>query len=299
MKKNIIIVLVVVLLALGIGGYVVYSNVLRFTDTFTSCPVTAFRAAASTPDTAIAFVNEAALKSLVVTEKCSLDCDHGNTAACVLYAVALRKGVLLLANTEDADALLKDTCAKGEQLACQVEKSLADAAAAATKAKAAAEEAKADAEAHEALLASRKAVQAMAQESLDHFNGKTEPMTTEEMNKWFDDTIRFLLYDKPKLCKLHHIEGHDPMNVGLEEFVISKYTGGAEKPDLPTIMEFFGELNRLGVGQIQLDERVEKKLESEIPITHPYFKAKRTFLWRVAQVELKVLDLVEKSLSGK
>ncbi|MDD5305943.1 MAG: hypothetical protein PHU25_01355 [Deltaproteobacteria bacterium] len=299
MKKKAITILVIVLLAAGIGGYLVYSRYLRFMDAFTACPVSAFRTAASTPDTAIAFVSEAALKSLVTTEKCSLDCDHGNTAACVLYAAALRKGVFLLANPADADALLKDTCAKGEQLACQVEKSIADTAAAEAKAKVAAEEAKASAEAREALVASRTAVQRMSEESLDYFKGKTLPMTTEAMNKWYEDTIRFLLYDKPKLCKLHHIEGHDPMNVGLEEFAISKYTGGAEKPDLPTIMEFFGELNRLGVGQIQLDERVEKKPESEIPINHPYFKAKRTFLWRVAQVELKVLDLVEKSLSSK
>jgi len=73
-------------------------------------------------------------------------------------------------------------------------------------------------------------------------------------------------------------------------------TGSTDKTK-EIIKEFFDEFKRLGVLQIRLDYYVERKKESQIPKRHGYFKAKHTFLFHVAEVELEIYEFLESALS--
>ena len=90
--KIVVVVIVLLLLGGGLGFYFYYDSVLRFTDDFTDCPVADFRSSATSVDAATEWVTEQSLGSLKITERCSLDCLHGNHMACVLYGLAHEAG---------------------------------------------------------------------------------------------------------------------------------------------------------------------------------------------------------------
>ena len=116
------------------------------------------------------------------------------------------------------------------------------------------------------------------------------------MMKWYADTSTFLLHDKPQLSKMHQLPGNYPQDLDLKGFVNAKYRTGPAGLKLDLMAEFFEKFKRLGVKQIRLDHYVEKKKESEIPPKHDYFRAKHTFLYHVAEVELDILNAISKEL---
>ncbi|MCP4679680.1 MAG: hypothetical protein GY854_30150 [Deltaproteobacteria bacterium] len=297
MKK--VIIIVVVLFLAGGGGFYYYSNYLRFTDDFTDCPVTAFRGAATSTESAIGFVTEDALVSLSFTEKCSLDCRNDNVMACVLYGLAMHKGVFVVQSDKESTSMLKRACDKGESLGCQFlewgEKKAAE------KAKAEAEAAarEANKEALEIIAKARGEAKRLRHEATKHFKGGTGPMLSASMLKWYNDTCDYLLYDKPLLSQMHRIPGVQVgKGLGFKEFVEAKYLGGEGKPDVKLVKEFLDKFKRLGVMQIKLDYRVEKKKERDLKKTHGYFRAKHTFLYNEADVETQIFEALEKALVG-
>ena len=132
--------------------------------------------------------------------------------------------------------------------------------------------------------------------ALDHFGGKGEPMKTGTMRKWYKGTEHYLLYGKPLLSQFHKTSLAAGQELPLEEFVHAKYLGSQAAPDFAKVNEFFEKLMRLGVMQIKLDYRVERKQEKDIPDRHGYWKAKHTFLYNVGEIEVSVLDLIEKEI---
>ncbi|MCP4603878.1 MAG: hypothetical protein GY847_25720 [Proteobacteria bacterium] len=295
--KKIIAVIVVALVGAGVGFYFYYSNHLRFTDAFTDCPVAAFRAQATSDDAAYGFVTETSLVSLSNTERCSLDCRHGNIMACVIYGLAMQKGIFVLKSDKESVKILDKACNKGEPLACK----LADRAErmAEEKKKAEAEAAAKEANKKKLLKIAKAKGEALRlrHKALDHFGGRKGPMVSGSMLRWYNDTCKYLLYNKPLLSQMHQIPGvRVKKGLSLKELIDAKYLSGEEGPNLELLGEFLAKFKRLGVMQIRLDYRVEKKKESEIKKTHGYFRAKHTFLYNAAGAELEIFGRIEKPL---
>lgn len=298
MKLKIVIVVIVLVLA-GAGGgfYFYYDSTLRFTDSFTDCPVVAFRTAATDPESAIAFVTEESMTSLKITERCGLDCDHKNNMACVIYGIAKQEGVFVVESPEESQEVLDKACNRGEALACQLEEH------ARTKVE---QEAKAAAQAAERakykdvlreLERARINAKQVVGEALAYNNGNAGPMVSGAMTKWYTGTMRYLLYDKPSLYQFHKTGVAVTEKPPLKEFVLAKYMGGETEPNFTLVKEFFEKFMRLGIQQIKLDYYVEKKKESDLPKKHGYFRAKHCFLYNAGQTYIEVLDLIEKDIN--
>jgi len=297
MKK--VVIIVVILLVVGGGGfYYCYNAHLRFTDAYTDCPVAAFRAQATSADSAANFVTEESLGSLQNTEKCSVDCRHDNKMACVLYGLAVEKGVFTVQSESESQSILSKACSQGETLACDLEqraKRLKE-----EKEKELADEARKEANKSKLLLIGKEKGGAVQRKTaaVAHFKGGTGAMKTPAMKGWYEDTIQYLLYDKPALYQMHKIPGVQvKKGLELKEFIENQYLSGDGEPDIEMIKAFLDKFKRLGVMQIRLDYYVEKKKESEIKKTHGYFRAKHTFLYHVAEVELELLERLEKIFS--
>lgn len=298
MKAKVIAIAVVLVLAgAGVGGYLYYDTVLRYTDDFTDCPVLAFRAAASSADAAFEFATEENLVDLARTERCSLDCRNGNHMACVLYGLAQHKGIYILEDVEAAADTLKEACGHGEALACDLETRVKEMAEEKIRAEAVAEARKKYAAVLVDLEKRKAEVGDVIARALAYNNGSKRPMTTSAMLGWYEGTVKYLLFDTPLLSQMHQVPGSKIEKSGLKDFVLAKYMGGSNKPDIDKINEFFEKFMRLGVQQIRLDYRVEKKKESDIPKRSSYFKAKHTFLYNAGQVELEVLEMIEKDIN--
>jgi hypothetical protein len=297
MRARIIIVAVVVLLLGAAGaGYWYWDTQLRFTDDFTDCPVLAFRAAATDAEAAAGFVTEANLKSLALTERCGLDCRKGNRTACVLHGLALERGVFVMQRETEAREIYKQACARGEPLGCELEARILESIDRRER-QAAADALREASKDTLAAIGKRKAeVGKVMGAALAHFGGKDGPMKTGAMRKWYQGTERYLLYEKPLLSQFHKTGLALGQELPLEEFVHAKYLGSQSGPDFARVNEFFEKLMRLGVMQIKLDYRVERKQEREIPPKHGYWKAKHTFLYSVGEIELAILDLIEKEI---
>jgi len=297
MKAAAIAIAIAVLLAGGgVGFYFYYTEHLRFTDDFTECPVLRFREAAVSEDAAIAFANEENLVSLAVAEKCSLDCRHGNATACAVYGLAQLNGAFVLESARDASETLRRACERGEAMACQLERRVLDDLEAREKEAASAKAREENASVLRSIQERKSAAGRVMADALEFFGGSRGAMFGAGLTRWYEGTCRYLLYDKPMLSQMHRFPGRAVKGVGLEEFAISKYTGGDQRPDWGAIREFFERFMRLGVMQIKLDYRVEKKKESDLPKRHGFFRAKHTFLYRSAEIELKIIDLVEKDI---
>jgi hypothetical protein len=295
MKAKVIIVVMVVLVGgLAAGGYFYYDLHLRFQDDYTDCPVKAFRTKVDSPADVDSFAKEETYGSLANTEKCSLDCRKGNAMACAVYGLAMQAGVFIMKSEEGSKEFYKKACDKGEDLGCALLKRVDELKEERARAKARAEEEKAKAEKVEAIQKVKQGAALRRQQALAHFKGSAGPMSTASMLKWHEDTVQFLLYDKPLLSKMHQLPGNFEKGLGLKAFVTAKYLRGSEGLKMDLMKEFFDKFRRLGVKQIRLDHYVEKKKESEIPKNHDYFKGKHTFLYHVAEVELDILDAVEK-----
>jgi hypothetical protein len=296
--KIIVILFAVVVVGVPVGVYFLYNSYLRFQDDYTSCPVKAFRSAVTAPSAAGAFATQASYGSLENTEKCSLDCENGNTLACAVYGLALQEGIFLMKHETAAKTHFKRACDEGEPIGCGLATRMDELAAQKAAAEAEAALKKANAE---KLVLVEKAKQGAAlrqQQALKFFRNKMGVMQTPKMVAWYKDTVRFLLYEKPLLSQMHQIQGSGAMakDLELEEFVTAKYVQGPQGLMLDEMLAFFNELRRLGVLQIRLDHYVEKKKESEIPKKHNYFRAKHTFLYRVGKVEHDILSHIEKIL---
>jgi hypothetical protein len=298
MKLKIIIVVIVLVLA-GAGGgfYYYYDSHLRFTDSFTECPVVAFRGAANDPQSALDFVTEESLKSLKITEKCGLDCTHKNHMACVIYGIAKKKGVFVVDSPSESQEVLNKACNRGEAMACQLEeharKQVEDEAKAAAVAEAR--------EKFKGILRELEKARANAKEvigeALAYNGGREGPMVSGAMRKWYGNTEQYLLYDKPSLYQFHQTGIAVKEKPPLKNFVLAKYMGGEQEPNFNLIKEFFEKFMRLGVQQIKLDYYVEKKKESEIPKKHGYFRAKHCFLYNSGQTYLEILEMLEKDIN--
>ncbi|HUT79498.1 MAG TPA: hypothetical protein VM285_17510 [Polyangia bacterium] len=297
MRGRIIIVAIVVLLlgALGVG-YWYYDTQLRFTDEFTDCPVLAFRAAAADADAAAGFVTEANMKSLAITERCGLDCRKGNRTACVIHGLALERGVFVMQRETEARDIYEQACGKGEPLGCELEARILDIIH--RRERQAAADALREASKDTLVAIDKRKIEVgrVMRTALDYFGGKEEPMTTGTMRKWYKGTEHYLLYEKPLLSQFHKTSQALGQELPLEEFVLAKYMGGQTALDYSKVNEFFEKLMRLGVMQIKLDYRVERKQERDIPAKNRYWKAKHTFLYNVGQVELAVLATIEKEI---
>ncbi len=297
--KKVIISIVVVLVLAGGGGFYYYNNYLRFTDDFTDCPVTAFRAVGTSCDAAAGFVTEDALVSLSVTEKCSIDCRHDNVMACVLYGLAMYKGVFVMQSDKESASMLKRACDKGESLGCRLVEWNEKKAAEKAKIEAEAQAREANKEALEIIAKAKREAERLRHGATKYFKGGTGPMLSASMLKWHSDTCDYLLYDKPLLSQMHRIPGVKvDKGLGLGEFVEAKYLSGEGKPDVTLVKEFLDKFKRLGVMQIKLDYRVEKKKERDLKKTHGYFRAKHTFLYNEADVETQIYETIEKALVG-
>lgn len=297
MKK--VIIIIVVLLVLGGGGfYFFYNNHLRFTDAYTDCPVAAFRNQATSADSAAQFVTEANLGSLKNTEKCSVDCRHDNKMACVLYGLAVGEGIFTVKSEDESESILSKACTQGETLACDLNER-AKRVKQEREAKEA-EEARREANKGKLITIGKEKGSAVKRknDAVAHFKGGTGYMTRNSMVGWYEDTVMYLLYDKPALYQMHKIPGVKiEKGLGLKEFIEANYLSGEGDPDIEKIKAFLDKFKRLGVMQIRLDYYVEKKKESQIKKTHGYFRAKHTFLWHVAKMELELLERLEKTFS--
>jgi len=297
MKVKVIIVVIVLLLAGGgAGAYFYYDSTLRFTDSFTDCPVIGFRGAATDPESAIGWVTEESLKSLKITEKCGLDCTKKNYMACVIYGIAKQKGVWVVDSPSESQEVLNKACNHGESLACQLEEHARNKVE--EEAKAAAQEqerAKYKDVLRDLDKAKINAKQVIAEAKAFH-GGREGPMVSGSMTKWYGGTMRYLLYDKPSLYQFHKTGVAVKGKPELKEFVQAKYMGGETEPDFNLIKEFFEKFMRLGVQQIKLDYYVEKKKESEIK-NKGYFRAKHCFLFNAGQTYLEVLEMIEQDIN--
>lgn len=298
MKARVIVgVLLLLLIGAGVGGYFYYDSNLKYTDDFTDCPVLAFRAAATTTDGAFGFATEANLIDLSHTERCSLDCKHGNHTACVVYGMAQHTGIFIMKDVDAAAETLKEACGHGETIGCDLETRVKEIAEAEKKAEAVAA-AKEKYAAVSRELEKRKAeVGDVIARALAYNKGNKGPMTSNAMLGWYEGTVKYLLFDTPLLSQMHQIPGSRIEKSGLKDFVTAKYMGGSQKPDIDKINEFFEKFMRLGVQQIKLDYRVEKKKESDLPRQHKFFKAKHTFLYNAGKVELEILEILEKDIA--
>ena len=294
--KIIVVVIVLLLLGGGLGFYFYYNSVLRFTDDFTDCPVAGFRSSATSVDAATGWVTEESMGSLKITERCSLDCLHGNHMACVLYGLAQQKGVPLMKDLEGSGETLQKACDRGETLGCDLVSRAVTMATAAEKAKAVEAARAASKEVTDAINKRKGEIGHVINAALGHFNGNSGPMKTGGMMKWYTGTVKYLLFDTPLLSQMHQVPGSKIEKSGLKDFVLAKYMGGSQKPDFSLTNKFFQKLMRLGVQQIKLDYHVEKKRESKIPRNSGYFRAKHTFLYNVAQVEMEILDVLLKDI---
>ncbi len=294
--KIIVVVIVLLLLGGGLGFYFYYNSVLRFTDDFTDCPVADFRSSATSVDTATGWVTGESMGSLKITERCSLDCLHGNHMACVLYGLAQQKGVHLMKDLEGSGKTLQKACDRGETLGCDLVSRAVTMATAAEKVKAVEAARAANKEVTDAINKRKGEIGHVINAALGHFNGNSGPMKTGGMMKWYTGTVKYLLFNTPLLSQMHQIPGSKIEKSGLKDFVLAKYMGGSQKPDFSLTNKFFQKLMRLGVQQIKLDYHVEKKRESKIPRNSGYFRAKHTFLYNVAQVEMEILDVLLKDI---
>ena len=298
MKLKIVIVVIVLLLAGGGGGfYFYYDSHLRFTDSFTDCPVTAFRQAATDPESAIGFVTEQSLPSLKITERCGLDCDHKNYMACVIYGIAKQKGVFVVESPEESQEVLDKACNHGEALACQLEEHARNKVAEEAKAAAQDEERAKYKDVLRELERARNNVKQVIGEALAYNNGREGPMVSGSMTKWYTGTMRYLLYDKPSLYQFHKTGVAVTEKPPLKEFVLAKYMGSETEPNFDLLKEFFEKFMRLGIQQIKLDYYVEKKKESDLPKKHGYFRAKHCFLYNSGQTYLEILEMLEKDIN--
>jgi hypothetical protein len=295
--KIAIIVLVVILVGAGGGFYWYYDSHLRFTDSFTDCPVTAFRAAATSPESAIGFVTEESMKSLQITERCGLDCAHDNYMACVIYGIAKQEGVFVVDSPSESQEVLDKACNHGESLACQLEEHAREQAEEAVRAKAVAEAREKYKNTIRELEKSRINVKQVVAEALAYNKGREGPMVSGPMTKWYLGTVRYLLYEKPSLYQFHQTGVSVKEKPPLKEFVLAKYMGGEQEPNFGLIKEFFEKMLRLGIQQIKLDYFVEKKKESDLPARHGYFRAKHCFLYNAGNTYLEILDLLEKDIN--
>lgn len=296
MKTKVILVVLSLLMVGGaVGMYVYYDNVLRFQDDYTDCPVTAFRTAVTAPAQAAAFATEASYGSLSKTEKCSLDCKHGNPMACAVYGLALQEGIFVMQDRNDARNAYKRACDRGENIGCALATQVDQLVEEEQRKKAEAETKKKNAGKIAKVEEARQGAALRKKQALAHFNG-VGPMLTEAMVKWQADNVKFLLYEKPMLSKMHQIPGPASKDLDFKAFVSSKYVNGTSGLKLDEMLEFFDKYRRLGVMQIRLDHYVEKKKESEIPKKHDYFRGKHTFLYHTAEVELGILETVKKRL---
>jgi TPR repeat protein len=297
MRSRIIVVAAsLVLLGTAGAGYWYYDTQLRFTDGFTACPVLAFREAATDAGAAAGFVTEANMVSLAITERCGLDCRKGNRTACVVYGLALERGVFVMQRETEARDIYKQACGKGEALGCELEAGILDGIHQREKQAAAATLREASKDVLAAIGKRKAEVGRVMRTALDHFGGREEPMTAGTMRKWYEGTEHYLLYEKPLLSQFHKTGQALGQELALEEFVLAKYMGGQTAPDYYKVNEFFEKLMRLGVMQIKLDYRVERKQERDIPPRHGYWKAKHAFLYNVGRVEISVLDTIDKEI---
>jgi hypothetical protein len=287
MKKALIIVGVVLLFA-GFGFYYYYDNHLRFTDGFTDCPVAAFRDEATSESNAVDFITEDNLVSLKVTERCSIDCKGGNTMACVLYGLAQYEGVFVIQGEKEAVREFEKACKKGEAFACQIKDKVGELKLEREKSAREKDIKKAREAQRQEVERAQTEVSKVIKRAVAYFKGNPNASKTDSMLNWYAETIQYLLYDKPALSRMH--PGSTTKGDDLETFVMKKYVTGKDVPSLPEIEEFFDKIKRLGVMQIRLDYRVEKKKESEIKKGHDYFRAKYSFLYHAGNTELKVLE---------
>ncbi len=294
--RMIIVAVVVLLLAAAGAGYWYYDTELRFTDEFTDCPVMDFRAMAGDAEQAAAFVTEANMKSLAITERCGLDCRKGNRMACVLHGLALERGVFVMQRETEAREIYKQACARGEALGCELEARILDLIGQREKKAAAEALREASKDTLAAIEKRRIEIGRVMRSALDYFGGREGPMKTGTMRKWYRGTEQYLLYGKPLLSQFHKTSQAQGKELPLEEFVLAKYMGGQAAPDYARITEFFEKLMRLGVMQIKLDYRVERKQERDIPPKHGFWKAKHTFLYSVGEIEISILATIEKEI---
>ncbi len=296
--KKVIIIASVLLVVAGGGFYYCYDSHLRFMDAYTDCPVAAFRAEATSAEEAANFISKENLESLKNTEKCSIDCSHDNTMACVLYGLAVGEGVFTVQSDSESEHILSKACAAGETLACDLEARSKRLREEREREQAAA--ARKEANKHLLLLIAKEKGNAVKRQSqaTAHFGGGKGPISSPSMVKWYEETVAYLLYDKPALYKMHEVPGSEAKKgLGLKEFIESHYLAGEGDPDIEMIKAFLDKFKRLGVMQIRLDYYVEKKKESEIKKSHDYFRAKHTFLYRLAVTELEILAQLEKIFS--
>jgi len=296
MGRVIIVAVAVLLLGAAGAGYWYYDSTLRFTDRFTDCPVLAFKATATGADAAAAFVTEASMESLAVTERCGLDCRKGNRTACVIHGLALERGVFVMQRETEAREIYRQACARAEALGCELEARILESID--RRERAAAADALREASKDTLAAIDRRKVEVgrVVRAALDHFGGKAAPMETGPMRKWYLGTEQYMLYGKPLLSQFHKMGLASGKELALEEFVHAKYLGGQAAPDPSMVIEFFERLMRLGVMQIKLDYRVERKTERDIPARHGYWRAKHTFLYNVGRVEAAVLETMEKEI---
>lgn len=294
--KIIVVAIILLLLGGGLGFYLYYDSVLRFTDGYTDCPVADFRSSATSADAATEWVTEQSMGSLKIAERCSLDCLHGNHMACVLYGLAQQKGTHLMKDLEGSGKTLQKACDRGETIACDLVSRALEIANAAKKAEAVEAARLANKETTDSINKRKGEIGHVISAALEHFNGHSGPMKTGGMMKWYKNTVKYLLFDTPLLSQMHQVPGSRIEKSGLKDFISAKYMGGSQKPNFNLINEFFQKLMRLGVQQIRLDYHVEKKKESAIPKNSGYFRAKHTFLYNVGQVELEILDVLLKDI---
>ena len=237
MKK--VIIIIVILLVLGGGGfYYYYNSHLRFTEGFTECPVAQFRAAATSAHNAAEFVSEASLGSLQKTEKCSVDCRHGNKMACILYGLAVAEGIFTVKSESEATSIFNKACEQGETLACDLNERAKKLKEEAEKEALAAERKKANKEKLILIGKEKGGAAKRKSDALAHFKGGKGTINNSGMIKWYEDTIQYLLYDKPALYQMHKTPGVQVQKgLGLEEFFEAQYLSGEGYPDMDKIKD--------------------------------------------------------------
>jgi hypothetical protein len=214
----------------------------------------------------------------------------------VVHGLALERGVVVMQRETEAREIYKQACGRGEALGCELEARILEIIHRRERQAAADALREASQDTLAAIEKRKIEVGRVMRAALDYFNGKEGPMKTGPMRKWYKGTEHYLLYEKPLLSQFHKSSQGAGQELALEEFVLAKYMGNQAAPDYAKVNEFFEKLMRLGVMQIKLDYRVERKQEREIPAKHGFWKAKHTFLYSVGEVEISILDTLEKEI---
>ncbi len=301
MKKSIIMFAAILAVCGGIVFYLYYDTVLTYTDDYTDCPIKAFKAAVTDPSKGAGFATQQSYGSLENTEKCNMDCGHGNQTACAVYALAVQYGVFVPQSEQEAKDRYSQACEEGAKIACDLSAYIEKLKDDAKKAL----ELEAEKAARAALLERVKLAKVEAenlkQEALDYYKGGTGPMTSAAMVKYNQGNFHYLLYEMPMLSGRHAFKGSEkmPPDMGLREFLEAKYVNGSWGVKAEELLALLEEFQTTGMAQLKLDHFVEDKEESDIPKNNKYFKAKYTFLYHLAEAEIPVLEETAKKMASE